>query len=538
MKMLTAKSTLMATAAALTSLATLSVATHAHAAPIWKSGEALGRINNPRGLEVAQLNSRAEEVARGILGTEAGGLRAARSLTDDKGLTHIRMKQTLRGQDVFGADLVLHMRGNGNVYLVNGRVGNAKATPSQPALGDLTATDAAVRSLGIETYDIIEQPELAYAIGFDGETIHLTWRSLIQYTSGDKMARDYIYVDAINGEIAAVDPTIHYAKAWRTYDAQRAAYNSSSLPGVLNCDGAQSCSLTDAQNAHNGASDTYDYYFEKFGRDSLNDAGFTLISSVNVCDFNNSGCSSWNNAAWIGTQMIYGDGDGVRFASSLANGLDVVAHELTHGVTDFTSDLVYANASGALNEALSDIFGANVEADVDGGISADTWKLGEDIFTPGTAGDALRYMDNPTLDGYSTDYFPTRIPEVRRPTASNDNGGVHGNSGIFNLAYYLLVEGGTHPRGVTTDVVTGIGIADAEQIFYRANNVYFTSGTDYSAALAGATQAATDLFGAGSAQVQSVIKAFCAVGVGTQCDAGGTGGGGGGGGKGGGRPPR
>lgn len=222
--------------------------------------------------------------------------------------------------------------------------------------------------------------------------------------------------------------------------------------------------------------------------------------------------------------MVYGDGDGVVF-SPLAGDLDVIAHELTHGVTDYTSDLIYSSDSGALNEGLSDIFGASVEAWIEGGISADTWKLGEDVYTPGTPNDALRYMDDPTLDGYSTDYYPERLYagwKRRRCNNNNDQCGVHGNSGIANLAYVLLVEGGTHPRGVTTNVVPGLGIETAEKIFYEANRTYFTSGMDFPDAGAATMQAATDFFS--QLEVDAVEEAWCAVGVLTSC-GGGNGGG-------------
>jgi vibriolysin len=495
----------------------ISIASHAgsaSAAPVWERGDNLGRISTG-----ASIDAEATEIARAKVGAQIGELKAASRRVDQLGKNHIRLRQEIDGKPVFGADLVVHAEADGRVYLVNGRYVKPKAVAKQAKLNADQAIAAAAATLGLGDYSLLDAPELSYAVGFDGETIHLAWRTLVEYRAGDRVARDYIYADALTGAVAAVDPTIHYAKVWRTYDAQRAAYNSASIPGVLLCSGTQACGPTDAQDAHDGASATYDYYFTKFGRDSLNNAGFTLISSINVCNANQSNCTGWNNAAWIGTQMIYGDGDGVTF-SPLSGDIDVVAHELTHGVTDFTSNLVYANASGALNEALSDIFGASVEAWLEGGVSSNTWKLGEDIYTPATPGDALRYMNNPTLDGYSRDYFPERIPETNNPTSSNDNGGVHGNSGIFNLAYVLLVQGGQHPRGKTTNQVTGIGLAKAEQIFYRANDVYFTSSTNYTGALNGAVQAATDLYGAGSAEVASVISAFCAVGVGTTCSGG------------------
>ncbi|MGD9799503.1 MAG: M4 family metallopeptidase [Parvularculaceae bacterium] len=490
----------------------------ASAAPVWETGRALGRIDNARGLNQAALRAKSETIAQGMVKAGKGELKAFRSDVDALGSTHVRMHQYHQGRRVYGADLVLHVRGNGDAYLLNGRYADAKRAPQGAALTAEAALANAAASLGVGAYTTVGAPELAYVVGDDGETVRLAWRVLIDYRAGDKAERDYLFADATTGDIAAVHPTVKYAKNWRSYDANRAAYTSSTLPGTLVCSNTQFCPLADAQDAHDGASLTYDYYFAKFGRRSLDNNDMALISSVNVCDVNN--CSGWNNAAWIGTQMVYGDGDGVNF-TPLSGDVDVIGHELTHGVTDFTSDLIYANASGALNEALSDIFGASVEAWSEGGINANTWKIGEDIYTPGVAGDALRYMNNPTQDGYSRDYFPERIPETSNPTSQNDRGGVHGNSGIFNLAYVLLVEGGTHPRAKTTTFVNGVGLTKAEQIMYRANTLYYTASTGYAEAAAGAAQAALDLYGA--AERQAVIDAFCAVGVGSNCGA--TGGG-------------
>ncbi len=155
--------------------------------------------------------------------------------------------------------------------------------------------------------------------------------------------------------------------------------------------------------------------------------------------------------------MAYGDGDG-DLLGPLAYALDVTAHELTHAVTDATADLVYMGESGALNEAMSDIMGAVCEAwasPTPSPIPDKTWLVGEDVFTPSVDGDALRYMSNPTLDGQSRDYYPERY------TGPGDNEGVHLNSGIANLAFYLLVAGGHHPRNKTTLTVPAIGMDKA-----------------------------------------------------------------------------
>ncbi|MCP3796041.1 M4 family metallopeptidase [Paenibacillus sp. CH40] len=264
------------------------------------------------------------------------------------------------------------------------------------------------------------------------------------------------------------------------------ASNRQSIPGTL---------LTDADNvwndpagvdAHAYAAKTYDYYKSKFGRNSIDGRGLQLRSTVHYG-------SRYNNAFWNGSQMTYGDGDGSTFIA-FSGDPDVVGHELTHGVTEYTSNLEYYGESGALNEAFSDIIGNDIQRK--------NWLVGDDIYTPNIAGDALRSMSNPTLydqpDHYSDLY-----------TGSSDNGGVHTNSGIINKAYYLLAQGGTF-HGVA---VNGIGRDAAVQIYYSAFTNYLTSSSDFSNARAAVIQAANDLYGANSAQATAAAKSFDAVGV-------------------------
>ncbi|MEL3971372.1 M4 family metallopeptidase [Rossellomorea oryzaecorticis] len=246
-----------------------------------------------------------------------------------------------------------------------------------------------------------------------------------------------------------------------------------------------------AVDAHYFAGQTYDFYKENYNRNSYDNNGAELVSSVHYS-------SGYNNAFWNGSQMVYGDGDGTTFAP-LSGGIDVVAHELTHAVTNFSSDLVYQNESGALNEAISDIFGTLVEFEK--GSNPD-FEIGEDIYTPGTSGDALRSMSDPSKYG-DPDHYSVRY------TGTQDNGGVHINSGIINKQAYLLSEGGTF-YGVT---VPGIGREKLGDIYYRMNTVYLTSSSTFSQARAAAVQAATDLYGSGSAEVNAVNLSFDAVGI-------------------------
>jgi hypothetical protein len=195
--------------------------------------------------------------------------------------------------------------------------------------------------------------------------------------------------------------------------------------------------------------------------------------------------------------------------------LDVMAHEFSHAVSGNEANFTYANESGALDEANSDIFAAGVEAYVDGAVTSDTWDIGEDCWL---AAPALRYMSHPSDDGSSKDYYPARY------TGGSDNGGVHWNSGIANYFFYLLSEGGQHHTASyrTGTVVTGIGIDAALQIWYLAMTSYMTSSTDFAGAAA-ATQSACSALGYSSTTCDSVTQAWAEVGVGTTSSGGGSG---------------
>jgi bacillolysin len=275
-----------------------------------------------------------------------------------------------------------------------------------------------------------------------------------------------------------------------TYDAANRTRLSGSLwasiDNLLNSTYDQA-----AVDAHYYAGKTYDYYKNVFGRNSYDGNGGALKSSVHYG-------RNYNNAFWNGTQMVYGDGDGSTFIP-LSGSVDVVAHELTHAVTDSVSDLIYQNESGALNEAISDIFGTLVEF-YDS--NNPDYEIGEDIYTPNVANDALRSMSDPAKYGDPDHYS-------KRYTGTSDNGGVHTNSGIINKAAYLLAMGGTH-YGVP---VTGIGNDKVGAIYYRANDIYLTASSTFSQARAALVQAASDLYGATSAEVSSVKQSFSAVGV-------------------------
>jgi len=279
-------------------------------------------------------------------------------------------------------------------------------------------------------------------------------------------------------------------------------------------------------DAHWGARWTYDYYLNIHSRNGIDGAGGPGVTTAGA----NSGISlitsrvhfgtsgRYNNAFWFNNRMSYGDGDGTTFSPLTT--IDICGHEMTHGVTERTAGLTYASESGALNESLSDIMGSMVELYSDGGaVSANTWKIGEDAYTPGTSGDALRSMSSPNSVG-DPDHYSLRLYQGScTPSSANDNCGVHTNSSISNHAYYLIANGGTNR--VSGIAVTGIGTSPAERIFYRALTVYMTSSTNFSGARTATLNAATDLYGTGSTQYNGVAQGWCAVGVGA-CPGGGT----------------
>lgn len=306
----------------------------------------------------------------------------------------------------------------------------------------------------------------------------------------------------------------------KTYDAQN---KTNVLPGVqmtdaddhwvLNRNITRSPAQAPGVDAHFYGAVVDDFYGDTFGRNSIDDNGLTIVSSVHV---QNRFC----NAFWNGQQMAYGDGDG-RTCLPLSGGLDVVSHELTHGVTQYTSDLIYENESGALNEAFSDMMGNTAEfyAAAHGLDPAATpdWLIGEDIFTGPDAAPGFRNMGDPREDADPDHYSELVI-------TSEDNGGVHTNSGIPNHAYYLAVNGGKnagcdnvgsdgHQHTADCDVtVSALGLATAAQVFYAG----FTGLPEY-ANMCDARNATVAVAGTAAA---STSDAWAAVGVKSGCTPG------------------
>jgi len=232
----------------------------------------------------------------------------------------------------------------------------------------------------------------------------------------------------------------------------------------------------------------YDFYKEVFGRNSFDDNGAQIKSTVHYK-------SNYDNAYWYNGEFVFGDGDGVTTKPYCA-GLDVVGHEYTHAVTEYTANLIYRDESGAMNEAMSEIMGTAMEHYFE---ANPDWLGAEDVMIKGGA---LNSLEDPKAYGH-----PDRVADMY--TGTGDNGGVHINSHMICKTAHLIAEGGTH-YGVT---VQGHGVDTMQRIFYRALTTYMTASTNFAQGKQACIQAANELYGVGSAQSISVEKAFTSIGV-------------------------
>jgi thermolysin len=275
-------------------------------------------------------------------------------------------------------------------------------------------------------------------------------------------------------------------------------------------------------DAHVYAGLTYDYYFKRFGRHGLdnNDLPVTVVTHPVLRSDLTSASNDvvgllYLNAFYAGDGVVvYGEGLPTGFVLSgtrqtvdyFAGALDIVAHELSHGVTEFSSGLIYQDESGALNEAFSDIMGVSAKfffRQPGNAIGQANYELGSDVFRPG----GIRSFDNPAVFG-DPDHYSKRV------TGSMDNGGVHTNCTIVDHAFYLAIEGGTNRTSGLA--VQGVGATNREQIekiFYRGFTLLLTPNATFSMARAATIQSARDLYGVNSAAERAVTQAWTAVGV-------------------------
>ncbi|MEU9521214.1 M4 family metallopeptidase [Streptomyces sp. NPDC048224] len=467
---------------------------------------------------------------------------------DSDGTLHTRYERTYDGLPVLGGDLVVTSDAGKTEQVVKATakaIRPATVTPKISAAKAESQALSAAKAAGAGQPDADRAPRkviwaangtpvLAYETVVGGLQEDGTPNELHVVTDAATGAKLYEYQGIENGTgntMYSGTVTLGTAQSGssytltdtargnhKTYNLNRGTSGTGTLfsgPDDVWGNGTASNAETAAADAHYGAALTWDYYKNVHGRSGIRGDGVGAYSRVHYG--NNYVNAFWSDSCFC---MTYGDGTG---NANPLTAIDVAGHEMTHGVTSNTAGLNYSGESGGLNEATSDIFGTSVEFYANNSSDVGDYLIGEEIDINGD-GTPLRYMDKPSKDGASKDYWYSGIGGVD----------VHYSSGPANHFFYLLSEGsGTKTiNGVTYNSptsdglpVTGIGRAKAEKIWFRALTTKFTSTTNYAGARTGTLAAAGELYGTTSAEYTAVANAWAGIAVGSRPGGGDPGGG-------------
>ncbi|MGW3426771.1 M4 family metallopeptidase [Streptomyces melanosporofaciens] len=458
-------------------------------------------------------------------------------IKDADGTTHTRYDRTYDGLPVLGGDLIVHQAKGGDVKSVTKATkATVKVASTTAGIAPTTAAKAAVKLAKADDttkaaadqaprkviWAATGKPVLAYETVVGGVQKDGTPNQLHVITDAATGKKLYEYQGIETGKGASEYSgsvelgTSKEGNGFTLTDADRGGHKTTNLENGEEGEGKAFTDDDDnwgtgkpddpqtaAVDAHYGAAATWDYYKNVHGRDGIAGDGKGAYSRVHYGD-------SYVNAFWDDSCfcMTYGDGQGNK---APLTALDVAGHEMSHGVTSKTAGLEYSGESGGLNEATSDIFGTAVEFSTKNTTDVGDYLIGEAIDINGD-GTPLRYMDKPSKDGQSADAWSDGVGDQD----------VHYSSGVANHFFYLLSEGsgakeinGVKYDSPTSDgsKVEGIGRDKAEKVWYKALTTYMTSNTDYHAAREATLKAATDLFGADSAEYKGVDAAWAGVNV-------------------------
>lgn len=460
---------------------------------------------------------------------------------DELGMTHVRFNQAVNGVNVEGSDIIVHFNKNDEVVSVNGRINQTVADTdisTKASLSSKAAIKAALSSVNAPE-ELTYEPTVELVVYPFKEENHTAYKVNVNFM-GTEPGNWFVFVDAKTGKIIDQYNGLMHADEKKTQKGTGigvhgenrelhitrvkeensgtkfalADYAHTNLGGIETFDAKNDNSASNDTlyvgnsasfksdydralvDAHYNSEKVYEYYLNEHGRNSLDGKGMAIISKVHYG-------TNYNNASWNGRWMTYGDGDG-EFMISLSAGLDVAAHEMTHGVITNSANLVYRNQSGALNESFADVFGALIDDD--------DWEMGEDIMAPAAKASGvtvLRSLSNPNgvvvsnedRRGYSTNggVYPDHMDEFYHMPTSVDGGGVHVNSSITNHAAYLIGQ--------------ELGREKLGKIYYRALTVYLSSNSNFSDARQAIVQSAIDLYGADSEEEAAARSGFDAVGI-------------------------
>lgn len=470
--------------------------------------------------------------------------------SDNIGYIHYRYYQTYKEYPIENSMLIINVK-NGTIYNLVGSIVldfNSQIDNQKEILSKEQAISNALKYVSAEKYawqdENLEKAlkkqmndpkatnyptvsKVWYNSGSEIESQNLRLAYKIDVYSIKPFDRKYVFVDAEDGTIRGIKTKILHTDATGSANTQYSGsriihsdLNGSTYRlrdivkgnGVITLHGESGSYGSDytsttadwslagqnqhAMDAHWGLERTYSFYKSTFARKSFDNHNAAIFSYVNEYD-----ADAENNAYWNGSSMHFGTWtDDLSGVTSI----DVTGHEFTHGVTQYTSGLIYSNEPGAINESMSDIMGKAIQFfakanDVN-------WVIGNDM----GVSHSLRDMGNP-----NNFFQPDTYHGTFWYTGSADNGGVHTNSGVGNFMFFLLVNGGTGTNDVGSCYsITGIGIDKAEQILYRSETVYLFPSAQYADWRTACINAATDLYGANSSEVIAATNAWYAVGVG------------------------
>lgn len=476
---------------------------------------------------------------------------------NETGQTLVRLKQVYEGVDVYDADIIL-ISDKGTINMMNGRYFRtpqginttptltstqaqqvvksqfADYHPFVPA-GNWVSMIQTESGVDLEIFhkDFTSEPQLAWHVTYQPDILH-TWEFYIDAQNGQVLRKidracSFAPMPPATGtgtDINGASRTVNSFSVGSTFymvDASEPMFNAaaSNMPNspagaiwVLDWNNQPSGSDNNvtqitsnssnfsnpkAVSAFYNAFTSYNYYKNTFGRNSIDGHGGNIISFINVADDNGS---SMDNAFWNGQYMFYGNGNQV-FTKPLQAALDVGGHEMTHGVVQNTANLEYLNESGAMNESFADVFGCMIDRN--------NWTLGEGLTnTNFISTGVLRDMTNPH-NGQPTNgngWQPANMNE--KYTGSQDNGGVHINSGICNLAFYLFAND------------ANVGKANAEKVYYHALSTHLVKSSQFSDLRVAVLNSIQDLFAGNTNMINAACSAFDAVGISGPCSGGST----------------
>ncbi|MGW2185656.1 M4 family metallopeptidase [Streptomyces sp. NPDC001719] len=508
-----------------------------------QSGSATAKTDRENGAQALALSAGQRSAAIKSAQTEAGstaakiGLGSKEKLVvrdvikDADGTVHTRYERTYEGLPVLGGDLVVHEAKSGSRSVDKATDADISVPTTAPSLAPSAAKKSALSAAADQknaktdsqaprkvVWAASGKPVLAYetvvtGVQKDGtpSKLHvvtdastgkkLFQREAIETGTGTSTYSGTVPLTTTKGG-SGYELTDGSRGGHKTYDLNQGTSGTGSLY-TNSSDTWGGGRQTAGVDAHYGAAVTWDFYKNVLGRTGIKNDGKGAYSRVHYGD--NYVNAFWDDECFC---MTYGDGEGNNHPLT---SLDVAAHEMSHGVTSATAGLEYSGESGGLNEATSDIFGTAAEFYANNGTDKGDYLIGEAININGD-GTPLRYMDKPSKDGKSKDYW----------SSSLGNNDVHYSSGPANHFFYLLSEGsGTKTvNGVTYNSPTydksklaGIGRDKATKIWYKALTTYFTSTTNYKAARAGTLKATADLYGATSAEYKAVAATWTAINV-------------------------